>query len=119
MNLPQSWVIQFSAQYFAPRTTIQGNQAYFFYSDIAVKKSLNKRATISLRISDLMRTARRKGKTVADDYTSFNFGRPYRNSIMLNFSYRFGDSMPKPPQKRAKRLDDGSGSENAGAEAEE
>ncbi|MEE0938089.1 MAG: TonB-dependent receptor [Bacteroidales bacterium] len=119
MNLPQSWVIQFSAQYFAPRTTIQGNQAYFFYSDIAVKKSLNKRATISLRISDLMRTARRKGKTIADDYTSFNFGRPYRNSIMLNFSYRFGDSMPKPPQKRAKRLDDGSGSENAGAEAEE
>lgn len=120
MNLPHSWVVQFSAQYSAPRKTIQGEQAYFFFSDIAIKKSLNKKASLSLRFTDVFRTMRRQGKTITDDYVAFNFGRPYRRAITLNFSYRFGnEDINKIKAKRLKRLDDGSGGETGASESDE
>ena len=120
MNLPQSWTIQLSAQYSAPRRTIQGEQDYFFFTDLAIKKALNKKASLSLRYSDIFRTMKRKSTTITDDYISFQTGRPYRRAITLNFSYRFGNNdVNKRADKRAKRLDDGSGSNNAGAESED
>lgn len=120
MNLPRSWVIQFSAQYSAPRKTIQGEQAYFFFSDVAIKKSLNKKASLSLRFTDIFRTMRRQGKTITDEYIAFNFGRPYRRMITLNFSYRFGnDDVSKIKTKRTKRLDNGSGGETGASEEDQ
>ncbi len=120
MNLPRSWVIQFSAQYSAPRKTIQGEQAYFFFSDVAIKKSLNKKASLSLRFTDIFRTMRRQGKTITDEYIAFNFGRPYRRMITLNFSYRFGnDDVNKIKAKRTKRLDNGSGGETGASEEDQ
>lgn len=120
MNLPRSWVIQFSAQYSAPRKTIQGEQDYFFFSDVAIKKSLNKKASLSLRFTDIFRTMRRQGKTITDEYIAFNFGRPYRRMITLNFSYRFGnDDVNKIKAKRTKRLDNGSGGETGASEEDQ
>ena len=120
MNLPQSWTIQLSAQYSAPRRTIQGEQDYFFFTDLAIKKALNKKASLSLRYSDIFRTMKRKSTTITDDYISFQTGRPYRRAITLNFSYRFGNNdVNKRAVKSSKRLDDGSGSNNAGAESED
>lgn len=120
MNLPKSWTIQISAQYSAPRKTIQGESAAFFFSDIAIKKSLNKKATLSLRYTDVFRTMKRQNTSITEDYYSFNIGRPYRMAISLNFSYRFGgNDMAKPKTRSTNRLDRGQGSETGGGESEE
>ncbi len=112
MNLPNSWTIQLSARYAAPSITIQGERAYFFNTDLAVRKAINKKATIALRMTDLFRTMRRKNNTYTEDYIQFQFSRPYRRAVILNFSYRFGgDGMQKPKQRSAPRLDNGAGGE--------
>lgn len=120
MNLPDNWVIQLSAQYFAPSETIQGNREAFYFGDIAIKKSINKQLSFSLRYSDMFRTMKRENTTITDDYLQFSVGRPYRQSVMLNFSYRFGsDKLLKKRQPSIKHLDDGSGSETGGATSED
>ena len=120
MNLPDNWVIQLSAQYFAPSETIQGNREAFYFGDIAIKKSINKQVSFSLRYSDMFRTMKRRNTTITDDYLQFSVGRPYRQSVMLNFSYRFGsDKLLKKRQPSIKHLDDGSGSETGGATNED
>lgn len=118
MNLPGEWTIQASAMYFAASKTIQGERAARFFSDIAIKKNINKKATLSLRYADIFRTAGHNSTTITDDYISFRHGRPYRQSLTLNFSYRFGDGKPmkKAPKKR---LDNGAGGESGGGESEE
>ncbi len=116
MNLPKQWTIQLSARYAAPSLTIQGERAYFFFSDIAVRKQISKKATIALRFSDLFRTMKRQNNTYTDDYIQYQFSRPYRRAVILNFSYRFGgDDMPKPKMKRP-GLDRGEGGEAGGSE---
>lgn len=115
MNLPKNWIIQISAMYFAPSKTIQGERGSRFFSDIAVRKNINKKATLSLRFADIFRTAGHNGTTITDDYVSFRRGRPYRQSLSLNFSYRFGEG--KPTKKMPKqRLDNGAGGEAGGSE---
>ena len=118
MNLPGEWTHQASAMYFAASKTIQGERAARFFSDIAIKKNINKKATLSLRYADIFRTAGHNSTTITDDYISFRHGRPYRQSLTLNFSYRFGDGKPmkKAPKKR---LDNGAGGESGGGESEE
>ena len=113
MNLPHEWTIQTSAMYFAPRKTIQGESAARFFSDIAIKKNINKKITLSLRYADIFRTAGHRSNTITDDYFSIRNGKPYRQSLTLNFSYRFGDgkTMKKMPKKR---LDNGAGGETGG-----
>ena len=115
MNLPGEWTIQTSAMYFAPSKTIQGERAARFFSDIAIKKNINKKITLSLRYADIFRTAGHNSTTITDDYISFRHGRPYRQSLTLNFSYRFGDGIPmkKAPKKH---LDNGAGGEAGGGE---
>ncbi|MEE1111745.1 MAG: outer membrane beta-barrel family protein, partial [Bacteroidales bacterium] len=118
MNLPGEWTIQTSAMYFAASKTIQGERAARFFSDIAIKKNINKKITLSLRYADIFRTAGHNSTTITDDYISFRHGRPYRQSLTLNFSYRFGDGKPmkKAPKKH---LDNGAGGEAGGGESEE
>lgn len=118
MNLPGEWTIQTSAMYFAASKTIQGERAARFFSDIAIKKNINKKITLSLRYADIFRTAGHNSTTITDDYISFRRGRPYRQSLTLNFSYRFGDGKPmkKAPKKH---LDNGAGGEAGGGESEE
>ncbi len=115
MTLPKSWTIQISAMYFAPSKTIQGERGSRFFSDIAIRKNINKQATLALRFTDVFRTAGHNGITVTDDYISFRHGRPYRQSLSLNFSYRFGEGkqMKKMPKKH---LDNGAGGEAGGSE---
>jgi outer membrane receptor protein involved in Fe transport len=113
MNLPHEWTIQTSAMYFAPRKTIQGESAARFFSDIAIKKNINKKATISLRYADIFRTAGHRSNTITDDYFSIRNGKPYRQSLTLNFSYRFGDGKPMKKMPK-KRLDNGAGGETGG-----
>ena len=115
MSLPKSWTIQISAMYFAPSKTIQGERGSRFFSDIAVRKNINKQATLALRFTDVFRTAGHNGITITDDYISFRRGRPYRQALSLNFSYRFGEGkqMKKMPKQR---LDNGAGGEAGGSE---
>lgn len=113
MNLPHEWTIQTSAMYFAPRKTIQGESAARFFSDIAIKKNINKKITLSLRYADIFRTAGHRSNTITDDYFSIRNGKPYRQSLTLNFSYRFGDGKPMKKMPK-KRLDNGAGGETGG-----
>ena len=118
MNLPGEWTIQTSAMYFAASKTIQGERAARFFSDIAIKKNINKKITLSLRYADIFRTAGHNSTTITDDYISFRRGRPYRQSLTLNFSYRFGDGKPMKKMPK-KHLDNGAGGEAGGGESEE
>lgn len=113
MNLPHEWTIQTSAMYFAPRKTIQGESAARFFSDIAIKKNINKKITLSLRYADIFRTAGHRSNTITDDYFSIRNGKPYRQSLTLNFSYRFGDGKPMKKMPK-KHLDNGAGGETGG-----
>ena len=118
MNLPHEWTIQTSAMYFAASKTIQGERAARFFSDIAIKKNINKKITLSLRYADIFRTAGHRSNTITDDYFSIRNGKPYRQSLTLNFSYRFGDGKPMKKMPK-KHLDNGAGGEAGGGESEE
>ncbi|MDR1725448.1 MAG: TonB-dependent receptor [Bacteroidales bacterium] len=101
MTLPNDWNIQLSAQYQAARKTIQGERAAQYFADLAVRKSLlQKRASLSLRFSDIFNTRKHFNYTLTDDYLNFSSGRRYSQSISVTFSYRFGETQQKQTQKK-------------------
>ena len=56
MTLPKDWTIQLSGQYWAPWLDLQTQMDPSYWVDLAVKKDVfNKRGTVNLRVSDVLR----------------------------------------------------------------
>ncbi|MDR0971331.1 MAG: TonB-dependent receptor [Bacteroidales bacterium] len=104
MKLKNDWNIQLSGQYQAPRTTIQGDSKAMYFADIAIRKSiLNKKGSLALRFSDIFNTRKRANRTLTEDYFNYNIRKPYSQSFIITFSYRFGETNHQQEAKKRKQ----------------
>ncbi len=89
--------IQLSAFYRAPMATIQGRMEQMFSTDLGVKKDvLNKKATVSLRVSDIFNTRQFRFVSSSPDFRSENEFRRQSRIIYLGFTYRINsDNNPR------------------------
>ncbi len=106
-TLPKSWRIQAMVFYRGPTATAQGERKDFFMNSIGVSKSiLDNKGTLSLNVRDVAQTMR-FGSTVRTQalFNDFTY-RGNTRTIMLGFSYRFGNAKQRQ-RKREGGMDGG------------
>lgn len=100
MMLPHDWTVQISGQYWAPWLDLQTEMNGNYWVDLAVKKDVfNKRATVSLRVSDVLCTSG-WGHTT-DNEQLYRVAKSHRLSPMvtLGFSYKINNGLKQRPQQ--------------------
>ena len=100
MMLPKDWTIQVSGQYWAPWLDLQTEMEGNYWIDLAVKKEVfKKRATVSLRVSDVLCTGG-WGHTT-DNEQLYRVAKNHRLSPMvtLGFSYKINNGLKQRPQQ--------------------
>jgi Outer membrane receptor proteins, mostly Fe transport len=106
MTIKKDWIIQLSAQYYAPQKTIQGDMKAQIFSDLAIKHNiLDKKGTLSLSFRDIFNTRARVSRTLTQDYFTYTYSKGYSQIITLNFSYLFGQNNIQKQQKKPKQTE--------------
>lgn len=103
LKLPYSLSLQLSGNYDAPKINAQGKTQEVYWIDLGLRKNLLKnKATIVLNVSDIFNT--RKYTNVYDLYGSSQTIYKDRETRIGNitFTYRFGRSDSKTPNRRNK-----------------
>jgi ferric enterobactin receptor len=82
--------IQLMVNYRGPQGTPQGSRKAILFTDLGINKDvLNKKATVSFRITDIFNTAWYRSETFGDDFYIFSEGQwRARRQMSLAFSYR-------------------------------
>lgn len=94
MNLPNSWTIQFSGQYFAPWLDLQTSMLSSYWCDLAVKKDvLQKRGTINLRIGDIFATGGWGHITHTEQLNRLVAARRISPTVSIGFSYKINNGL--------------------------
>lgn len=94
MSLPKSWTIQLSGQYNAPWLDLQTTMFASYWVDLAVKKDvLNKRGTISLRVSDVFCTGGWGHETHTEQLNRIVSSRRLAPSVSVGFSYKINNGL--------------------------
>ncbi|PRY09888.1 outer membrane receptor protein involved in Fe transport [Pontibacter ummariensis] len=108
MTLWDDWQIQVNAFYRAPQATIQGRMEQLFSTDLGINKDvLDKRGTISLRVSDIFNT--REWNFVSYEegvFRSVSNNKRQSRIIYLGFTYRLNN---EDNRERNRRNDDDQG----------
>lgn len=100
MTLPRDWTLQLSGQYWAPWLDLQTEMEANYWIDLAVKKDvLQKRGTVSLRVSDVLCTGG-WGHTT-DNEQLYRVAKNHRLSptVTLGFSYKINNGLRQKPQQ--------------------
>lgn len=94
--------IQLSAFYRAPTADIQGRREQMFSTDLGIKKDvLNKRGTVSLRVSDLFNTRQFNFLSFGPEFRTVSENRRQSRIIYLGFTYRINsDDSQKDRRQR-------------------
>ncbi len=94
MTLPNDWTIQLSAQYNSPWFDLQTDMDPSYWADLAVKKDLwNKRATLSLRVSDVFCTGAWGHTTINGQMYRVMKSRRISPNFTLGFSYKINKGL--------------------------
>lgn len=99
MALPHDFTIQLSAQYRSPSNDLQTFSHSSYWADLAVKKDiLAKRATLSLRVADLLCTA--SWGHLTDDQGLYRTveGRRLSPHVSLGFTYKINKGLQQNSQ---------------------
>jgi outer membrane receptor protein involved in Fe transport len=102
---------QFSANYRSPIILSQGTMAALYFTEMALKKDvLNKKGTITFRLSDIFNTQEFTITQTAENFSSENYRKRQSRIAFVGFSYRFGDMTGQSKRNRDRRnQDDNSG----------
>ncbi|MDX5437194.1 MAG: outer membrane beta-barrel family protein, partial [Pontibacter sp.] len=101
--------IQISGFYRAPMADIQGRMEQMFSTDLAMKKDvLKKKATVSLRISDVFNTRQFNFLSFGPGFRTESENRRQSRIIYLGFTYRI-NSDDNTRNRRRERGNDGGG----------
>lgn len=94
MNLPHDWIIQLSGQYFAPWLDLQTDMDANYWLDLAVKKDvMQKRGTVSLRVSDILCTGGWGHTTHNNQMNRVVKAHRLSPMITLGFSYKINNGL--------------------------
>ena len=100
MNLPHDWTIQLSGQYWAPWLDLQTEMDANYWLDLAVKKDvLQKRGTISLRVSDVLCTGGWGHRTYDDQMNRVMKAKRLSPTVTLGFSWKINNGLKQRPQQ--------------------
>jgi outer membrane receptor protein involved in Fe transport len=103
--------IQLSGFYRAPQVNIQGRMEQMFSADLGMKKDvLNKRGTVSLRVSDIFNTRQFNFLSYGPEFRSEFENRRQSRIIYLGFTYRINsDNSNERNRNRNRQEDNGDG----------
>lgn len=108
MTLPHAWTVQLSGQYRAPWLDLQTEMDGSYWLDFAVKKDLfNNRATVNLRVSDVLCTGG-WGHTT-DNEQLYRVAKSHRLSptVTVGFSYKINNGL----RQRSQQMEEEGGDE--------
>jgi len=102
ITLPKSFSAQVSVNYRSPQALAQGTRAAIYNTDLSVKKDiLNKKASLTLRVSDIFNTLR-WDTNISSPELVYNLQTKRQTRLfILGFAYRFGE------QEKRRRQDAG------------
>lgn len=102
------WQIQGSAKYRSPFVILQGEIQSIFFSDLAFKKNiLKEKASLGLRVSDLLDSREFNFETAGENFEQAGRRKRESRNVYLTFSYNFGKLESK--NKRSRGGSGGSG----------
>lgn len=94
MTLPQGWTIQLSGQYWAPYLDLQTEMYASYWLDLAVKKDIwQKRASVNLRLGDLLATGGWGHETHTDQLNRTMHSRRISPTVTLGFTYKINNGL--------------------------
>lgn len=100
--------IQLSGSYRAPRADIQGRMEQMFSADLGMKKDvLNKKGTVSLRVSDLFNTRRFDFLSYGPEFRSEIENRRQSRIVYLGFTYRINSDGENQRNRRNQNNNNG------------
>jgi len=113
ISLMKNLDIQVIGNYRAPMVQLQGTMEAMYFADLAMKKDIfKKKASISLRFSDIFKTQQFNMKRNAENYSiDMLRGRDSR-SVSLGFTYRFGNVTKVKEKKKPSDNNDSNNVEN-------
>lgn len=111
MTLPNDWTIQLSGQYWAPWLDLQTEMDASYWVDLAVKKDvLQKRGTVSLRVSDVLCTGGWGHTTYDAQMNRVVKAKRLSPTITLGFSYKINNGLK---QQRQQQTEDEGGADES------
>ena len=106
-RLPKEYSLQFFGFIRGPSESAFSRRKAFGFVTSAIQKSiLNKKGTISLKISDLFDTNRWRYENFRDTFRTEGEGRWREQTYVLTFTYRFNDNKYKQRKKNIRRNQD-------------
>lgn len=100
MTLPQDWTVQLSGQYWAPWLDLQTQMDPSYWVDLAVKKDVfNKRGTINLRVSDVLRTGGWGHTTYSQTFNRVVKNRRLSPTVTIGFSWKINNGLKQRQQQ--------------------
>jgi hypothetical protein len=94
MTLPKDWTVQLSGQYNAPWLDLQTEMMANYWLDLAVKKDiLNRRATVNLRVSDMLCTGGWGHDTHNDQLNRVVRSKRLSPYVTIGFSYKINNGL--------------------------
>lgn len=104
--------LQISYQYYGTRIVPQGYIDPMQWLDLGLRKSLwNKKASISIRASDILRTREFNIHIDTDEYSNDLHFKRFPSYVLVSFSYQIGKMEKK---KRGRRDNSGGGNDDVG-----
>ena len=101
MTLPDDWTIQLSGQYWAPWLDLQTDMDANYWIDLAVKKDImQKRGSLSLRVSDVLCTGGWGHTTHNAQMDRVVKSHRLSPTITLGFSYKINNGLKSKPQQQ-------------------
>jgi hypothetical protein len=94
MTLPKNWTVQLSGQYRAPWLDLQTRMYASYWVDLAMKKDvLNKRGTISIRVSDVLCTGGWGHETYTEQMNRISSSKRLSPYVTVGFSYKINNGL--------------------------
>ena len=92
--MPKDWTVQLSGQYNAPWLDLQTEMMANYWLDLAVKKDiLNRRATVNLRVSDMLCTGGWGHDTHNDQLNRVVRSKRLSPYVTIGFSYKINNGL--------------------------
>lgn len=106
LTLPYKVDFQANMMYNGPNQNAQSENKGMFTTNLAFSKDiLNEKGTLSLNVSDLFNSRKRRSTTYTDNVNSYSEFQWRKRQITLNFTYRF--NMKKEEARRGEGPDGG------------
>jgi outer membrane receptor protein involved in Fe transport len=105
INLPNRLSFQLSVNYRGPQVTPQGEMKEMYFADLAIKKDiLKEKATVSLRLSDILNSQKFQSITYTPELQSNSYRKRDSRILYLGFTYRINNTN-KTQDTRHKKQD--------------